>query len=207
VGEPPVQTRRVSCEPHDDVYAVWQMMMTRKLQTCAVGLSKARRAGVDLPPPKRGKAKARTRRSAGYAYSAGQGKRTTRRRPRVGRAATRALKREPTSTASRRALSRHATRAASRRSTQQRSEATRKAARTKGAGGRSAAARKAARTRARNRSARAARPARGPHHPVRPGQSFARPAGIPQVADGEGVAQGLPHPAPIGYVDRRGRAQ
>jgi hypothetical protein len=123
-------------------------------QAVAIGLSKARRAGVDLPPPKRGKAKARTRRSAGYAYSAGQGKRTTRRRPRVARAATRTLKREPTSTASRRSLSRHATRAASRRSAQQRSKAAQKAARTKGAGGRSAAARKAARTHARNRSAR-----------------------------------------------------
>lgn len=121
-------------------------------QAIAIGLSEARRAGVDLPPPKSGKAKARTRRSATYAYEAGQGKRTTRRRPRVSRAVSKALKREPTSTASRQALSRHASRAASHRSPQQRSEAARKAARTKGAASRSAAARKAARTRARNRS-------------------------------------------------------
>jgi hypothetical protein len=122
-------------------------------QAIAIGLSEARRAGVDLAPPKRGKAKARTRRSAAYAYEAGQGKRTTRRRPRVARAVSKALKREPTRTASRQALSRHASRAATRRSAAQRSEAARKAARTKGVAGRAAAARKAARTRARKRSA------------------------------------------------------
>jgi hypothetical protein len=120
-------------------------------QVVAIGLSKARRAGVDLPAPARGKAKARTRKSAAYAYSAGQGKRTTRPRPRVSRAVTKALKKEPTSTASPASLSRQGTRAAARRTASARSEATRKAARTKGAAGRSAAARKAARTRARNR--------------------------------------------------------
>lgn len=123
-------------------------------QAIAIGLSEARRAGVDLPPPKRGKAKARTRRSAAYAYEAGQGKRTTRGRPSVARAVLRALKREPISAASSQALSRHASRAASRRTAEQRSEAARKAARTKRAAGRSAAARKAARTRARNTSGR-----------------------------------------------------
>jgi hypothetical protein len=122
-------------------------------QAIAIGLSEARRAGVALPPPKRGKAKPRTRKSAAYALAAGQGKRTTRRRPRVARAATRALKREPTSTVSRRALSRQGVRASSRRTAQQRSKAALKAARTKGFAGRSAAARKAARTRARNRRA------------------------------------------------------
>src|SRR5581483_2665711 len=50
-------------------------------QAIAIGLSEARRAGVDLPPPGKGKAKARTRRSAKYAYEAGQGRRKTRRRP------------------------------------------------------------------------------------------------------------------------------
>src|SRR5881396_143269 len=52
-------------------------------QAIAIGLSKARRAGVALRPPGKGKAKARTRRSAKYAYEAGQHKRQTRRRPRV----------------------------------------------------------------------------------------------------------------------------
>ncbi|MFZ1103410.1 MAG: DNA-binding protein, partial [Hyphomicrobiaceae bacterium] len=78
-------------------------------QIVAIGLSKARRAGVDLPPPARGKAKARTRKSAAYAYSAGQGKRAASRRPRASRAASQALKKEPASTASRASLSRQAT--------------------------------------------------------------------------------------------------
>jgi uncharacterized protein DUF6496 len=118
-------------------------------QAIAIGLSQARRAGVKLPPPKRGRTTARTRRSAKYAYEAGQGKRKTHRRPRISRAVSRVLKREPRSSASRAALSRQARRAASRRSAAQRSGAARKAAHTKGHSGRSAAAKKAARTRAR----------------------------------------------------------
>ena len=120
-------------------------------QVVAIGLSKARRAGVNLPPPGRGKAKPATRKSAAYAYAAGQGKRTTQRRPRVSRAASAALKKEPRRAASRSALSRQSTRAATRRSAHDRSAAARKAARTKGFAGRSAAARKGARTRARNK--------------------------------------------------------
>jgi hypothetical protein len=125
-------------------------------QAIAIGLSKARRAGVPLAPPKKGKVKERTRRSAQYAYEAGQHKRKTKRQPRVSRAVERALEREPRSTVSRSALSRHARRAALRRSAAERSAAGRKAARTKGAGGRAAAARKAARTRA-GRKARSRR--------------------------------------------------
>ena len=119
-------------------------------QAIAIGLSEARRAGVDLPPPRAGRAKSRTRRSAKYAYEAGQGKRKTKRRPRVARAVKNSLKREPLSSASHDALSRQAKRAASRRSAAARSAAARKASRTKGPAGRSAAARKAARTRARH---------------------------------------------------------
>jgi hypothetical protein len=122
-------------------------------QAIAIGLSQARRAGVKLPPPRKGKASERTRKSAQYAYEAGQHKRKPRRRPRVSRAVSRSLKREPRSTASRQALSRQATQAASRRSTAERSTAARKAVRTKGPSARSAAARKAARTRARRRAA------------------------------------------------------
>ena len=118
-------------------------------QAIAIGLSEARRAGVDLPPPKKGKAKASTRKSAKYAYEAGQGKRKTRRQPRVSRAVSEVLQREPRSTVSKKALSQHAKRAASRRTASERSAAARKAARTKGAKGRSAAAKKAARKRTR----------------------------------------------------------
>src|SRR5436853_7272656 len=54
-------------------------------QAIAIGLSEARRAGVALRPPRKGHAKTKTRRSAEYAYEAGQGKRKPRRRPRVSR--------------------------------------------------------------------------------------------------------------------------
>src|SRR5262249_32961323 len=73
-------------------------------QAIAIGLSEARRAGVDLPPPKKGTTSKRTRRSATYASEAGQGKRKPKRRPRVARAVTKVLKGEPRSTVSRRAL-------------------------------------------------------------------------------------------------------
>jgi hypothetical protein len=117
-------------------------------QAIAIGLSEARRAGVDLPPPKRGKTKESTRKSAEYAYEAGQHKRKTRRRPGVSRAVKKVLEHEPRSTVSHAALSRQARGAAKRRSAAQRSTAARKAAKTKGAARRSAAAKKAARTRA-----------------------------------------------------------
>ncbi len=83
-------------------------------QAIAIGLSKARRAGVALRPPSKGKTKASTRKNAEYAFEAGQHKRKTHRRPRVSRAVSRVLKHEPWSTASRAALSSHAKRAASR---------------------------------------------------------------------------------------------
>ena len=120
-------------------------------QAIAIGLSEARRAGVALRPPRKGKAKASTRKSAEYAYEAGQGERKTRRQPRVSRAVSRVLKREPRKSASRTALSKQSRRAASRRSAASRTAAARKAARTKGSRTRSAAAKKAARTRARRR--------------------------------------------------------
>jgi len=120
-------------------------------QVIAIGLSKARRAGVALAPPGQGRAKESTRRSAKYAYDVGQHKRKTRRQPRVARAVSQVLKREPQSSASPKAMSRQAKRAASRRTATQRSAAARKAATTKGAPARSVAAQRAARTRARRK--------------------------------------------------------
>src|SRR6188474_490322 len=62
-------------------------------QAIAIGLSKARRAGVDLPPPKKGQASEKTRRSAKRAYETGRkGKKTT--SARRARAAKKALKHE-----------------------------------------------------------------------------------------------------------------
>jgi len=120
-------------------------------QAIAIGLSKARKAGVDLPPPKRGKATERTRQSAKRAYERGHGA-PPKRKPSAkrSRATSRALKREGHSAASHAALSRQAHTASRGRTAAQRSAAARKAARTKGAAGRSRAAKKAARTRARH---------------------------------------------------------
>ena len=130
-------------------------------QAIAIGLSEARRAGVDLPPPKKGPVKESTRRSAKYAHDVGQGKRKAHRRPKVSHAVTEALEEEPTSTVSRAALSRQARSAAAKRSAASRSAAARKAARTKGEATRSAAAKKAARTKgAAGRSAAARKGAR-----------------------------------------------
>jgi hypothetical protein len=116
-------------------------------QAIAIGLSKARRAGVDLPPPKKGTVSEKTRRSAKQAYKAGR-KSTKKRSRRRAQAAENALKSEPRSTVSKTALSRHARSAAKRRSPSSRAASARKATNTKGAATRSAAARKAARTRA-----------------------------------------------------------
>src|SRR5258708_3086453 len=120
-------------------------------QAIAIGLSEARRAGVALRPPGKRNAKPSPPKTPKYPYQPAQGQREPRRRPRVSRAVSRVLKREPRGTASRAALSKQARRAASRRTASARSAAARKAARTKGAASRSAAAKKAARTRVRRR--------------------------------------------------------
>lgn len=84
-------------------------------QAIAIGLSKARRAGVKLPAPKRGKTSSRTRRQAERNLAKGRGGRRKPSRTRS-RATKRALKREGRSAASRRALSRQARSAARSRS-------------------------------------------------------------------------------------------
>ena len=119
-------------------------------QAIAIGLSKARRAGVDLPPPKKGETSERTRRAASRARAAGRhpGRAVSAARS---RAVTKTLRHEGHRSVSKKALAKQAKSAASRRSAAERSSA-RKAARTKGPAVRSAAARKAARTRARSLS-------------------------------------------------------
>src|ERR1043166_7629122 len=89
-------------------------------QAIAIGLSKARRAGVPLPPPKKGKASRRTRKQAKRDVTKGQrGNRKP--NPKRSRAVKGALKREPRSAASHRALSRQAHAAARKRSAASRS--------------------------------------------------------------------------------------
>jgi hypothetical protein len=119
-------------------------------QAIAIALSEARRAGVDLPPPRKGKTSEETRRKAQRDYARGHGA-PAKRKPSAkrSRASLAALKREPRSAASQQALSRQARSAAAKRSSAERSASARKAVQTKGPAKRSAAARKAARTRAR----------------------------------------------------------
>ncbi|HEY2863623.1 MAG TPA: hypothetical protein VGK37_08390 [Casimicrobiaceae bacterium] len=99
-------------------------------QAIAIGLSKARRAGVALKPPAAGKASAKTRRSAKLASAAGARK-AAGPSARRSRATTNALKREGSSAASPTALSRHAKAVARKRGPAARSASARKAARTR----------------------------------------------------------------------------
>ena len=99
-------------------------------QAIAIGLSKARRAGVPLAPPKKGRTSARTRKQASRDLAKGR-RGTSRPSARRSRAAERALKREGRSAASPRALATQARRSARRRTASERSAAARKAARTR----------------------------------------------------------------------------
>ena len=80
-------------------------------QAIAIGLSKARRAGVALPPPKKGKTSARTRKQAARDYIKGRSGRTKTPSRKRSRGVLRALKREGRRAASKKALSRQARRA------------------------------------------------------------------------------------------------
>ena len=120
-------------------------------QAIAIGLSKARRAGVKLPPPKEGKASESTRTQAARNYAQGQtspGRATS---PTRSRAVKKALQREGKQAASHLALSRQAHASARSRSAASRSRAAQKAVQTKGKSGLRSAAQKAARTRKRGR--------------------------------------------------------
>ena len=104
-------------------------------QVIAIGLSKARRAGVKLRAPKKGQASKATRRHAARDLQVGaRGRRSVSRRR--ARATSRVLEREGRQAASKRAVSRHAESAAARR---------------RRLANRTANARKAARMRARSR--------------------------------------------------------
>jgi Family of unknown function (DUF6496) len=84
-------------------------------QAIAIGLSKARRAGVKLPPPPPGQVSGKTRQSAKSAYRAGQTGHRRKPSERRSRAVLKALKREGHSAATPTALARQARTAAVRR--------------------------------------------------------------------------------------------
>lgn len=98
-------------------------------QAIAIGLSKARRAGVPLPSPPKGTVSEKTRKSAESAYEKGQAHEPV--SPKRSQAREKALKREPRTAASHAALSSQARSAAKKRSAGQRSTAARKAAATR----------------------------------------------------------------------------
>ena len=100
-------------------------------QAIAIGLSKARRAGVKLPPPKAGQASARTRKQAQREVSRGRSTASATHSRKRSLAASRKLKKEGHSAASHRALSAHAKRAARQRSAASRSQQAKRAARTR----------------------------------------------------------------------------
>jgi hypothetical protein len=116
-------------------------------QAIAIGLSKARRAGVRLPPPRKGRTSPRTRVRAERDYERGRSGRRRKPSPKRSRATSRALGRESRKTASPHVLSTQARSAARSRGRESRQRAAERAVRTKGRSGLRRAAQKAARTR------------------------------------------------------------
>lgn len=95
-------------------------------QAIAIGLSKARRAGVKLRPPAKGTVSEKTLKSAESAYREGQSGTKQKTSPKRSRATQSALKREGRSAASKQALSRQAHEAARRRASKKTTAAGRK---------------------------------------------------------------------------------
>jgi hypothetical protein len=100
-------------------------------QAIAIGLSEARRAGVKLPPPKKGAALEATRKKAAADERHGQSGVKKKPSAKRSRATEGALKREGHSAASHGALGKHARTAAKKRTAAQRSASAKKAARTR----------------------------------------------------------------------------
>lgn len=116
-------------------------------QAIAIGLSDARRAGVKLPPPKKGQYPDEAVKKANQDLMAGEHPHKP--SPTRSRATEEALQREGTQSASTTALSRQAKSVANRRTSAERSAIAKKAAASRTPAERSASAKKAAATRAR----------------------------------------------------------
>jgi hypothetical protein len=116
-------------------------------QAIAIGLSKARRAGVKLPPPKKGTASAKIRHQAERDLKKGASEKHKRPSLTRSRAVLDALQRESYTSASPAQVSRQAKIVARRRGPQARHKSAMAAVRTKGPRGLRRAARKAAATR------------------------------------------------------------
>lgn len=120
-------------------------------QAIAIGLSKARRAGVDLPPPEPGEASPSVIRKAKRDVEKGKTSAHAPVSEKRSRAITRALKKEGTEGAGHEAMSRQVKAQARKRTPKERSESAKQGAKTRLAHQsrkeRQAIARKAARTR------------------------------------------------------------
>jgi hypothetical protein len=100
-------------------------------QAIAIGLSKARRSGVKLPPPRQGKVSEKARHQARLDLKKGGGIGTRKASARRSKAIVGALKREGQRAASHLAISRQTHRSARNRTAAERSATARKAVRTK----------------------------------------------------------------------------
>jgi hypothetical protein len=100
-------------------------------QAIAIGLSKARRAGVKLQAPRNGSVSEKTAKQASRDNRKGQTRSSAKPSPRRSRATLQALKKEGHSAASHQALSRQARTAAEKRSSAARHRSALKAGRTR----------------------------------------------------------------------------
>ncbi len=116
-------------------------------QAIAIGLSKARRAGVQLPVPAKGKASSKVREQAERDTSKSRGLKASKPSPTRSRAVLKALKQEGREAASTDALAQQARSSARARGPAARRNAALKAVKTEGRTGLANAARKAARSR------------------------------------------------------------
>ena len=98
-------------------------------QAIAIGLSEARRAGVELKPPRKGEVSEKSRKSAVSAYKKGQAHEPV--SPTRSAAREKALKKESTKTVSEKALSRQSKTVAKKRTAAERSASAKKAAQTR----------------------------------------------------------------------------
>ena len=117
-------------------------------QAIAIGLSKARRAGVKLPAPAKGKVSSTTRTQAQRDLAKPKGSPRRKPSPTRSRAISKALKRQGHQAASSESLARQARASARARGPEARRRAAAKTVQTKGPKGLQSSARKAARARA-----------------------------------------------------------
>ena len=101
-------------------------------QAIAIGLSKARRAGIKLPPPTKGRTSQKVRRQAQRDLSEARSRRKKKPSVKRSRATSNALRRESRGSVSHAALSRQARSSARRRGSAERHRAARAAVRAKG---------------------------------------------------------------------------